>query len=661
MSAVIEEDNQYTGAQAALPVVVVGTGPVGIHFVEALLQRSPATPVVVFGDEPWEPYNRVKLAGVMTGEETVTGIQNRLKLKTNHHVVQHHNCEIVAIDRENKQVIDRHGHSQAYSQLVLATGSSPNIPNIDGIHQAGIFTFRNLDDVQQLIARRVHSRRTLVLGGGLLGLEAARGMQSHDTEVFIIEYANHLMAQQLDDEAASLLQQNIGSRGIQIILGDAVKRITGNGEIDGVELNSGRTLSCDTLIVATGVHPNLELAREAGMAVDHGICVNDQMQTSDTDILAIGECAEHRNKLYGLVAPGLRQADIAARCLSGDVSHYTGSQMATRLKVVGVSVFSAGRTDENNANSQLHTLIWRSHSNNQYRKLLLLRNRLVGVIAYGDWDEVNRIQTDIQQPCYIWPWQRRRFISSGNLWSEQKAARVHEWPANAVVCQCTGVTRGTLTQAIAGGHSCMDALIKQTGASSVCGNCKPLLADLLGGTVTEPEKNHRTLVCTSCIALLAALTLLFMPSIPFADSVQTGMQWDILWRDSLVKQITGFSLLGLSIGASLISLRKRARPVRFGSFSGWRCAHALCGVLIVVVLVAHTGLRLGHYLNFYLMLSFIGLLLAGGIASGAIGLQHALPQMMVKKTREMSLWAHILLLWPLPALFGFHVFKTYWF
>jgi nitrite reductase (NADH) large subunit len=189
--------------------------------------------------------------------------------------------------------------------------------------------------------------------------------------------------------------------------------------------------------------------------------------------------------------------------------------------VAGVSVISAGRCSERDASVQLHSLTWRSSDSSRYRRLLLQRNRLRGVIAFGDWNESSRAQEFVQRACYIWPWQRRCFLRTGELWPFQDAANVNDWPASTVVCQCTGVNRGTLSRAILAGHRSVEALGGQTGASSVCGNCKPLLAELAGRQASEPESGSRTLVWTGMAALLAALAMLFAPSIPFADSVQT--------------------------------------------------------------------------------------------------------------------------------------------
>ena len=642
-------------------VVVIGTGPVGIRFVEELLRRSPETPVVIYGNEPWEPYNRVRLANLLTGEIDFSSIQNPLKLAAHNQVIQHHNCEIVSIDRENKCVCDNTGNIQAYSQLVIATGSSPHIPSIEGIDKSGIYTFRNLNDAQQLMARRTRSRHAVVLGGGLLGIEAARGLQKYNTTVTVIDHSGHLMSQQLDEEAGELLREHMLTKGIRVTLKDSVKRVIGENSIKFIELRSGRRIACDTMVIATGIKPNINIARDAGISVGRGIRVDDHMQTNTADIYAIGECAEHRGNIYGLVAPGLEQAAIAAHTISGGQSHYSGSQVSTRLKVVDVNVFSAGDISEGDITRKLRVLTWRSADNTCYRKIILKRGRLIGVIGYGQWNESNRVQESVLHTRYIWPWQVGRFTSTGNLWPDDNARSIADWPSSAIVCQCTNTNRGTLTQAMNAGHCTVEKLCEKTGASSVCGSCKPLLAELVGAESIAPEPGARPLVITGVISLLVSLAVFFAPAIPFPDTVQKTVNWDQLWRDGLLKQISGFSLLGFSILLAIVSLRKRIRRMTFGKFSSWRVVHVIIGVLAIATLVAHTGMRLGDNLNLYLMLSFTGLILAGAVASGSIGLQHLLPRALAQRSRELSIWSHIVLLWPLPALLGFHILKSYWY
>ena len=516
MSAVLTENNFSKNAHTLLPIVVIGTGPVGVRFVEELLEKAPDIPIIIYGNEPWQPYNRVRLAGLLTGELSLNAIQNPLRLKDDHKVVQHHNCEIEFIDRDKQQVVDRHGQRQSYLKLVLATGSTPHVPAIEGVEKQGVYTFRNLNDVQQLLARSTRSRKTIVLGGGLLGLEAARGLQKYNTEVTVIDHGGHLMAQQLDEQAGALLREHMMSHNVQILLGNSVKQVIGEDRVTGVVLRSGRTLECDTVVIAAGIKPNLGLARAAGISVGRGIRVNDQMLTSDNNIYAIGECCEHRDKIYGLVAPGFEQARVAAHQLTGGTSHYTGGQSTTRLKVAGVSVFSVGLSNDRYTSSQIQMVSWHSVDNRLYRKIMFHRNRLVGAIAYGDWAESSRVQEMVQHSRFIWPWQRMRFLRDGNLWSPDALVDVNYWPANTIVCQCRQVTRGTLSKAIQEGYQGVEALCEQTGASSVCGSCKPLLADLSGGHEIAAEKGSPALIWAGVMSLLLAFIILLANVYKFA-------------------------------------------------------------------------------------------------------------------------------------------------
>jgi nitrite reductase (NADH) large subunit len=421
-------------------------------------------------------------------------------------------------------------------------------------------------------------------------------------------------------------------------------------------------LECDTLVVATGIKPTTQLALEAGISVGRGIRVDDQMRTSDPHVYAVGECAEHRGQVYGLAAPGLEQAGVAAHVIAGGEASYQGSLAATRLKVVGLPVFSMGRTGADEPPAQLTARIFEAGDGRAYRKLLLERGRLVGAIAVGEWPDLGRVQEAITRRRRLWPWQLGRFGRTGSPWPESEGREVSQWPASATVCNCTGVTRGRLSEAMSEGQSSIAALAACTGASTVCGSCKPLLAELVGSSEPVPaEPGRRGLMVAGVLSLLAALAFLLAPPIPYPDSVQVSLRWDALWRDGLLKQITGFGLLGLGALISLISLRKRLPRFSLGAFSAWRTVHVVLGVLVAALLVAHTGLRLGHNLNLLLMLSFVGLLLVGAAASGVIGLQHRLPRRFAARSRSISLWLHILLLWPLPALLGFHVLKTYWY
>ena len=229
------------------------------------------------------------------------------------------------------------------------------------------------------------------------------------------------------------------------------------------------------------------------------------------------------------------------------------------------------------------------------------------------------------------------------------------------MCNCKGVTRGALSKVVDQGCADVACLASKTGASSVCGSCKPLLVQLLGDVEISPVYAARTLTFAALVIALAAVLWLLPVNIPYADTVQPAYHIDVLWRNPLFKQISGFTLLGLSVLLAVLSLRKRVRRMTWGHFDGWRALHVLAGVLTVSVLLLHTGFRLGDNLNLYLMLVFIGLLLAGAVASAVMGLQHVLPLTLARRTRAVSIWSHVLLLWPLPALLGFHILKGYWY
>jgi nitrite reductase (NADH) large subunit len=658
-----------TAAAAApdgrLPVIVVGAGPVGMRVAEALLSRDPDCPVKLFGDERWEPYNRVLLTPLMVGEIPLADIYYKAgegfdgagqQLLTRH---------IVAIAPDAKTVTDESGAVHAYDKLVLATGSRPHIPNIPNIDLGGVFTFRDLNDVEALLARSVRSRSAVVIGGGLLGLEAARGLHRRGIKTTVIEHERRLMFRQLDQGAGALLADHMSGIGIDIRTGVSIRSIvsdTGEGVVTGVSLSDGSVLDCDTVVVCTGIRPNMEIARDAGIAVGQGIKVDNRMQTSAEDIFAVGECAEHDGRVYGLMAPGLEQAAVAAHHILGGKANYAGSVAATKLKVVGIPVFSIGAQELIEVEAAYKSIAYAPPDKDVYRRLTFHRGRLVGVIAIGEWPDLNKVQEAATRQRLIMPWQRRRFLKSGSLWKEGVADDVARWPATATVCNCTGVCRGELSDAMSAGARSVEALKTITGASTVCGSCGPLLAELIGSDAkAEPAKGAKLLTGLSVAALiLAALMALIVP-LPHRDSVEPVFQLDILWTDSLYKQVSGFTLLGLAVLAALLSLRKRIRWLSFGDFGIWRILHVALGVGILFVLFVHTGFHLGHNLNQALMLTFLLVTGFGAVTGAAVALEHKLSRQTGGSARKISTWTHILLCWPLPLLLGLHILTVYFY
>lgn len=631
------------------------------------LARRGDRAVMVFSDERWGPYNRVKLTPLLAREVNLGQVAQTLDLESAEKVHRIDACRIVAIHPEDRTVIDHEGREWGYEKLVLALGSRPHRPPIPGIELSGVYTFRNLNDTEALIARAERSRHTVVIGGGLLGLEAARGMFSRGVPVTVVEHEGRLMARQLDNEGGATLRREIEALGIGVRTGVFVRQIVGTLRVDGAFLSKGEDIVCDTVIVCTGVRPNRELAQSAGLAVGQAIRVDERMRTSDPHIYAVGECAEHEGIVEGLVAPGLEQARVAVATIVGEADSYRRAPLTTRLKVVGAPVFSAGDIEQADHRSDIRSVAFRAEEGPSYRRLILRKGRLAGAIAVGEWDEIGRIQQLLASESRLWPWQLRRFARNGTLLGEAMPGTVLAWPAAATVCNCTGVTRGQLGQAIAGGCATVEALARSTSASTVCGSCRPLLQELLGADAPpEPTRYWRPVAAFSFLSLAGALLIALLPVWPMSRSFSAGFTVDKLFIDGTLKQVTGYTLLALSLFAIALGLRKRWKRLRFGNFAGWRFIHVLLGAVALAALAAHTGFRLGDNLNLALIVAFLATLLAGALGGGIIAYEHRLAAFPAIRSRRIdprrfALWLHILASWPLPALLIVHIATVYFY
>lgn len=653
-------------SSTCLPIIIVGTGPVGIRLAEELVARGCPRPIVMFGNEPWEPYDRIRLSSLLAGEAELGELQAKPRFG-GAQVSCHHNCPIVSINTEDQQVVDGSGRVHRYSQLVLAVGSEPFRPSIPGVDAQRVYTFRDLNDTQALMARSAGSRRVVVIGGGLLGLETARAMQRAGTEVTVIQQADRLMNRQLDHVAAALLRDSVKAKAINVRLGDGVREIlvadqgTARPRVAGVRLRNGDEIPCDTVILSAGIRPNVELARQADIAVAKGIVVDDRLQTSAANVFAVGECIEFGGQLFGLVAPGYEQAAVLAARLTGEDARYTGSISATELKVVGLPVFSIGELEEDRKRSwRFASWVYRDRKQGIYRKLIFRQGRVTAAIAIGPWPEVKRVQEAVSAQRRVSPAQWLRFIRCGSLWSSDGGSGVANWPTNAVVCNCRGLSRGALSAALAQCQGKVE-LIASTGASAVCGSCAPLIAELCGESAPRPPLQSGLLVA-ALMALILAVAIPLGTPVPYAQSVQDGLhRAALLWSDGLYKQISGFSLLGLTVVGLYLSLNKRVKRLSFGKFNVWRLVHTVLGLLCLVILLAHTGLRLGENLNGYLMANFLALAGVGAVTGMVIASESALGAMVGKRLRRWCSWGHIALFWPLPTLLAFHVISVYYF
>ncbi len=641
-------------------IVVIGAGPAGIRFAEELHQSLPTAKIQVFSNEPYRPYNRVQLSAFLAGDVEREDLDVELP-----EIADNITFSIAAIhdiDRENHIITDVNGTSYSYDKLVIATGARARLPNVPGAEIAGVYSFRNLKDAEYLYARVLRARHIVIAGGGLLGCEAAKALRRYHTEVTLVQQGDRLMNLQLDDHAADKLKQKLEDLGVRVITNDGVRHVHGESRVTGINTRSGEYLECDTVLFCAGIIPNIELARNARLTVSKGILVSDQMQTSDPDIYAIGECCEHAGLTYGLVNPGYEQAAVAAHHIAGELAEYKGSLVVSRLKVVGEQVCSIGEVADLMDRPRQKVLTYKNEDKGIYRKFVLNKGHFTGALAVGEWPEMNRIQEAFVSERRIHWWQGLYFKYTGQIWFGKKASSVTDWPEEALVCQCNHVTRGELSVAIDQGCDTSACLQKKTKAGTVCGSCKPLLEELCQSSgEREKEIAWLPILFASVMAVVVSLLIAFLPEPNVSDSVQTTGWFEAIWNDKFYKQVTGFSLLGLSVIGLLMSLRKRLKYDWLGDFAYWRILHIALGVLCALTLIFHTGLHLGENLNRILILDFLGIILLGSLAGLVISLSHRFKPTQAMSIRKFWSWVHIVFTWPLPALLGIHILTVYYF
>jgi len=655
-------DSAKVKSESFAPIIVVGTGPVGIRFAEELCKRGYQRELVMFGEEPWDPYNRIKLTSLLAGEIKIDDIDNNIVDIGKYNIVQHLSSRIIEIDFTRKTVVDSSNRVHRYHKLVLATGSQAHIPDIPGTNKSGVYTFRDLQDTEALRARNQTAKNIAVIGGGLLGLEAAKALKRSDVEITLVQQAPRLLNRQLDDEAAPLLQSKIEALGIKVSLGSGLAAILGDRQVEGIELRNRERIACDTVLLATGIRPNTELARKSWINVATGIRVDNQLRTSAKDVYAIGECVEHDGQVYGLVLPGYEQAAVLAKHLLDHDSQYLGSVNLAQLKVVDEAVFSVGETVELPRSSVIKQICWQSPAHGQYRKLVTERGRLVGAMAVGEYPESRRVQEAVQHHRRLRFWHLWRFRQNGHLWSEGTVSNVLSWPAESLVCQCMAITQGSLCDAVAEGKSTVAELSAATQAGTVCGGCQPLLAEMVGSDESVPiARGARKLWVSGILTLLLLVVWTLMPALKVSESVQQSLPFDLLWNNPLFKQITGYTLVGLVVIGLIMSMKKRMTFIPWGAFTSWRLVHVLTGVAALALVLVHTGFNTGSNLNFLLLINFLALVLVGALAAMLIGFEHRLSARTARWVRSSLIWGHIISVWPLPVLLSFHVVTFYYF
>jgi nitrite reductase (NADH) large subunit len=474
-------------------LVVVGNGMAGVGCVEQILKHACKFAITIFGEETHVNYNRILLSSVLAGEKAADDIAlNSLDWYKQNQIELCLGVRITDINADQKTITGDDGSVTPFDKLLLATGSNPLIPPMEGVKKDGVYVFRNLDDTRALLDRARKGLKAVVIGGGLLGLEAARGLQVQGCEVTVVHLLDRLMERQLDPTGGGYLKSKMECLGMKVLLEKNTTAILGHGKVQGLAFKDGSSIEAEIVVIAAGIRPNVELGRKAGLQVNRAIVVNDFMETSHPDIFAVGECVEHKGICYGLVAPLLEQGKVLAATISGNKgARYEGTVTAAKLKIMGVDVFSAGDFSESAPGTDV--VRYEDAALGVYKKLTLRDGKLAGAILVGDtagshrYMDWLRSQTDLSS-------QRRQLLFPAPV--EDTGLDIAEMPDTKVVCGCMGVTKGVVIEAILQkGVNTLAQLKECTRASTGCGSCTEHCQQLLKAVVPEFEEETEKVLC----------------------------------------------------------------------------------------------------------------------------------------------------------------------
>ncbi len=471
-----------------LKLVMIGNGMAGVRTLEELLKLSPDLyDITVFGAEPHPNYNRILLSPVLAGEQAFEDIiLNDLNWYADNGVKLLLGRKVVKIDRKARRVIADDGSEAEYDRLLIATGSTPFILPVPGKDLDGVIGYRDIADTRMMMDTAKTHRHAVVIGGGLLGLEAANGLKLRGMDVTVVHIGDWLLERQLDRTAGELLQQSLEDRGLKFLLPRHTAELLDNGEgrVCAVKFKDGEVIPADLVVMAAGIRPSTELAERAGIACNRGILVNDTMQTFDPRIYAIGECASHRGIAYGLVAPLFEQAKVCANHLAQlGYSRYQGSVTSTKLKVTGIDLFSAG---DFMGSDDAECITLSDPIGGVYKKLVIKNDVLVGACLYGDTADGGWYFRQIREKQSIGEIRDHLMFGEGAIGDvgHQGADKTANMPDSMEVCGCNGVCKGSIVKAIQeNGLFCVEDVKKHTKAASSCGSCTGLVEQILISTV----------------------------------------------------------------------------------------------------------------------------------------------------------------------------------
>jgi len=480
-------------------IVIIGNGMTSYKFCEKIIAKAvPGTlQLVVFGEEPRPAYDRVHLSAFFSGKTARDLELAPASWYAEQGITLHLGDPVQHIDRAQKTVHSHKGITETYDYLVMATGASAFVPPIPGVDKKGVFIYRTIEDLEMIRDYSPHAATGAVIGGGLLGLEAAKALLDlglRDTHV--IEFAPRLMPRQIDDSGSALLKARLEKLGLQVHTGMQTTAILGNDTITGLQFADNSSLPADILIISAGIAPRDELARLCGLETGHrgGIVVNEQLQTSDPYIYAIGECALYNGMIYGLVAPGYEMAEVVASRLTGEQKAFTGFDMSTRLKLIGVDVASFG--DPFTPADQCRSIVFEDTLKGVYKRINITPDgqHLLGGILIGDANDYNMLLQTAKNKVVLPPNPEDVLLGARGGQAEGGAG-VLGLPDEAIICSCENISKTAICNAVKDGHETLDAVKKCTKAATCCGGCAPMVKDLVTATLRSQGRYIRNVLC----------------------------------------------------------------------------------------------------------------------------------------------------------------------
>ena len=481
-----------------MKIVIIGNGMVGYKFCEKLLAKTKNASLVVFGEEIRPAYDRVHLSEFFTGKTADDLSLASIDWYLNNNITLHLSDPVQSIDRSAKTVYSHKGITESYDYLILATGSAAFVPPIPGVDKEGVFIYRTIEDLELMTNHARKSKSGAVIGGGLLGLEAAKAMLDLGiTNTQVIEFAPRLMPRQIDDAGSDMLRNKLEALGLKIHTSKNTSEILGDESIAGMKFSDDTIIDVDMLVISAGITPRDELAKLCGLETGHrgGIIVNETLQTSDPFIFAIGECALYKGMIYGLVAPGYEMADVVATNLAGGQKEFTGYDMSTKLKLIGIDVASFG--DPFISGEEIRTLVFEDTMKGIYKRINISSDgkSLLGGILVGEAEQYNMLLQTCKNKIVLPP--NPEDVILGNRSGEgDTGAGVQGLPDDALICSCESVSKGDICHAVSK-QQCetIDAIKKCTKAGTGCGGCIPMVKDLMVYTMKAEGKYVRNVLC----------------------------------------------------------------------------------------------------------------------------------------------------------------------